>query len=189
MKGLNKAVLIVAKFLEITHWIGATLMAALLVCVIFAKDFVLNILEAAGITTESGIIDMTSYGFSFTTEGTDTGALVILAITLFIVISLMAMVFRNIYLIIKTAAGKTKFSEGKTPFQKSIVRMMREIGIFFIATTVVALIMSIIAVPVVSAPTQITLQLSNLIIGIFVLCLSQFFSYGKQLQDDVDGLL
>ena len=44
--------------------------------------------------------------------------------------ALMAMVFRNVYLIFKTAEGKTWFSKGATPFQPDIVRMVREIGIF-----------------------------------------------------------
>ena len=54
-----------------------------------------------------------------------------------IILSLMAMVFRNLYLIIKR-------SETGTPFQPDNIRMLREIGIFAIAIPIVGLIMSIV---------------------------------------------
>lgn len=54
-----------------------------------------------------------------------------------IVCGLMAMVFRTIYLILKTTAGKTKFSNGTTPLQPDNIRMFREIGIFAIAIPIV----------------------------------------------------
>lgn len=58
----------------------------------------------------------------------------------------MAMVFRNVYLIFRTAKGKTWFAKGDTPFQKDIVRMVREIGIFYLAVPIVSLLMSVVAV-------------------------------------------
>lgn len=92
------------------------------------------------------------------------------------------MIFRNIYLILKTAKGKTWFSQGETPFQKDITRMIREIGIFLIGLAVISFVLSLF-VP------AITLELVYVVIGILMLCLSSFFGYGEQLQKENDGLI
>lgn len=191
MKGLNRAVLILSKALEILHWGACTLMAFLIGMLVFARDWTVSTLEAG--IPEFGT-EVSTYGLELMPVLPDGSInftmMIIFLIGAIITIALMAMVFRNVYLIIKTAEGRTKFSEGKTPFQSSIVRMTREIGIFLISTPVVGLIFSILAQVIGNSETvTATLSLETLIIGLFVLCLSQFFNYGKQLQTDVDGLL
>ena len=100
------------------------------------------------------------------------------------------MIFRNVYLILKTAQGKTWFSKGDTPFQKDIVRMLREIGIFLLSSCAVDLFWSI-GLRMILGVDQVELSvgLTRIILGMMVLCLSQFFDYGAHLQEDVDGLL
>ena len=190
MKGLNRAVLILSKALEILHWGGCALMAVLLGMLVFAKDWMVSILEAG--MSELGT-EVSTYGLELTPilpdGGINTTMMIIFAIGAFIAMALMAMVFRNVYLIIKTAEGRTKFSSGKTPFQKDIIRMTREIGIFLISIPVVSLVFSVIAQAICCDTMHVTLSLETLIIGLFVLSLSQFFNYGKQIQEDVDGLL
>lgn len=191
MKGLSKFVLVMAKALEILHWAGAALMVVTLTCSWVAKDWFQSILTL-GIDDQGPTL--TTYGFDIMAINTD-GTLNMTAVSLFsigaiIIFALMAMVFRNIYLIIRTANGKTSFSKGVTPFQNDIVRMMREIGIFFIASPIVGFIMSAITIFFTGIETLgASINFESLIIGIFVICLSQFFSYGKELQEDVDGLL
>ena len=92
------------------------------------------------------------------------------------------MIFRNIYLILKTAKGKTWFSQGETPFQKNITRMIREIGIFLFILAAIELILGFFVPGISVTPVYI-------VIGILMLCLSSFFSYGEQLQADNDGLV
>lgn len=92
------------------------------------------------------------------------------------------MIFRNIYLILKTAKGRTWFSQGETPFQKDITRMIREIGIFLFILAAAELILGFF-VP------GISVTMVYIVIGILMLCLSSFFSYGEQLQRDNDGLV
>ena len=92
------------------------------------------------------------------------------------------MIFRNIYLILKTAKGKTWFSQGETPFQKDITRMIREIGIFLFILAAIELILGFF-VP------GISVTLVYIVIGVLMLCLSSFFSYGEQLQAETDGLV
>ena len=192
MKTINKITLVVAKILEVLHWFAVALIATFSVVSIAARDWLKAILE-------SGVPE---YGTEVTTYG-DFNVNVVLAdgtvnmpcITVFfigaaIIMALMAMVFRNVYLIIKTAEGRTKFSEGNTPFQKDIVRMMREIGIFLISIPALSVVFSVLAQVIGNTGTiHITIGLESLIIGLFVLSLSQFFNYGKQLQGDVDGLV
>lgn len=191
MKGLNKAVLILSKALEILHWVACGFLAVFIGILVFAKDWIVSILEAG--IPEFGT-EVTTYGLEMTPvlpDGTiNVTMIIIFAIGAIVSLALMAMVFRNVYLIIKTAEGRTRFSEGKTPFQNSIVRMTREIGIFLISIPVVGLIFSVLAQVIgQSEAVNITISLESIIIGLFVLCLSQFFNYGKQLQEDVDGLL
>ncbi len=80
------------------------------------------------------------YGFSIgvltPAGGVSFGAVRAFAVAGFFFCSLMGMVFRNIYLILRTAKGKTWFAKGDTPFQNDIVRMVREIGIFHIGVPV-----------------------------------------------------
>ena len=136
MKNLSKATRVLAKLMEVAHWIGAAGMVVALF---------------------SG------------------GAAVIL--------SLMAMVFRNIYLIMKK-------SENATPFQKDNVRMVREIGIFLLSVPMVGLIMSIVARLVLGVDNvEASVGLDSFMVGLVVLCLSQFFAQGMELEADVDGLL
>ena len=68
--------------------------------------------------------------------------------------------------------------------------MMKEIGIFSIAVPVVGFVMSVIARIVIGAEAaEISINQSGIFMGIIVLCLTQFFAYGTELEKDVDGLL
>ena len=100
-----------------------------------------------------------------------------------IILSVMAMVFRNLHLILKK-------SQNATPFQTDNIRMMREIGIFAIAVPVIGFIMSIIVRLVTGVETaEISIDTAGIFMGIIVLCLTQFFVHGAELEKDVDGLL
>lgn len=97
--------------------------------------------------------------------------------------SFMAMIFRNLYLIFKK-------SENSTPFQPDNVRMFREIGIFSISLPTVGLVMSgIIGLAVGFDVAHVSVSTNGFIMGIIVLCLTQFFAHGVELEKDVDGLL
>ncbi len=189
MKGLNTATRIIARILEISHWVGACIMAVLLVCCVFFKDLAAGMI-AGGYTGEDTI-----YGFRFSLAGADGVSLSIPALTVFavagiILFALVAMVFRNVYLIIKTTEGKTWFSQGATPFQPDVIRMLREIGIFTIAVPIVSLIMSIVA-RLAAGPefAETSVDLGSFVLGLLVLWLTQQFTYGAELQRQSDGLI
>lgn len=188
MKGFSKATMIIAKIAEVCHWVGAGVLSVLLVCCLFFKEQAPRMI-AGDPRGEDAI-----YGFHFTLTAAD-GSLSLPALTVFaiagiLLFALMAMVFRNIYLIIKTSRGETSFSQGATPFQPDNVRMLKEIGIFAIAVPIVGLIMSVVGRLAVGPEfAETSVDLSWILVGLVILWLTQVFAYGAELQGDADGLI
>lgn len=188
---LNKAVTIISKIAEVCYWIGSGMVAAIVISLIAGHHKLVSYLTDVD---PSAGKDLTAFGFSIETTdasgATVWGTYLIFFITLLLMLILMAMIFRNIYLIFKTTEGKTKFSQGQTPFQPDNIRMVREIGIFLIAVPVVGLIMSVIARLSMSAiEIESSMDMHFVMVGLVVICLSRFFAYGMELQQDVDGLV
>ena len=185
MKGLNKLGKVLTKIIEVFQWVGVALMLAAIICSIAAPNLVgyfvgFDAKECCGANLEV-------YGFEVNAPVVDgkidTTTFVVFGICSMIILSLVAMVFRNLNQIFKK-------SENSTPFQKDNVRLIREIGIFTIAIPVIGLFVSIIARLVTgSEVAEISIDMSGILMGIIVLCLSQFFAHGVALENDVDGLL
>lgn len=185
MNGIVRLAKVVTKVIEIFHWVGVALMLAATVCSLAAPEWVkyfvgMDAKECCG-------AELNVYGFELIApvENGDVNmkTVFMFGIGAVIILSLMAMVFRNLYLIIKK-------SEESTPFQKDNIRMLKEIGIFAISIPLVGLTMSIIsrlALGVDSVESSVNLYGFSL--GIIVLCLTQFFIHGAKIQEDVDGLL
>ena len=96
---------------------------------------------------------------------------------------LMGLIFRNIYRIFRN-------SNTDSPFSSANIKMVRDIGIYAILIPVANILVSIIAVIVVGKDGfQASVSLMEVAFGLVVLCLSQFFAYGAQLEKDVDGLV
>ena len=184
MKELNKVVKIVARVLEIVHWVGAGLMVAVAICSAAASQWLGYFIDIDGLEKESMF---SVYGFEVglvnSAGEVNTKALMLFAIGAVIIYALVAMIFRNIYLIIKK-------TESETPFNKDNIRMIREIGIFSIAVPVIGLIMSTIIRLVLGVDAvETSVKLYGLVMGVIILCLTQFFAHGAKLEKDVDGLL
>lgn len=177
---------ILTKICEIVHWVGVACMVLLLVLGIFFPDLLPQYIVAS----EQGDTTAEYYGFEinvYSAQGSfQPGALIILAIFGIIALSLMAIVFRNLYLIVKSIGSETDNS----PFSKDNVRRVREIGIFAIAIPVVGQIMQIAAFIVLGAENvEISLALDGYMMGLLALVLTQIFAYGARLEADVEGLL
>lgn len=184
MKNVSKAAMIAAKILELLHWIGGIVMIGLLVCTFAAKDWLVNLI---GSSILEGDTMLKVYGFEI--AGADgNGTVLMSAVTMFsiagaLILPLMAMILRNVYLIIKK-------SESGTPFQKDNLRMVKEIGIFYILIPLISLTLSYIARLFVGVDfTETSADFDGFITGIVVLCLTQVFARGIELEKDVDGLL
>jgi len=185
MKGINKLGKIITKILEVFHWVGAALLLAATICSLAAPNWVkyfvgFDAKECCGANLEV-------YGFEVNAPvvngNTDMTSFMLFGIGGIIILAVMAMVFRNLHLIFKK-------SENGTPFQKDNIRMMKEIGIFSIAVPVIGFIMSIIVRLVTGVETaEISIDMGGIFMGIIVLCLTQYFVHGADLEKDVDGLL
>lgn len=187
---LPRLTLILAKIAEILHWcLAGVMLIGAVVAIIGPASFTEWVKHTV---LSSGETNLSCYGFE-TVMTSVAGELqpsrvVIFTIGSMVVLSLMAMIFRNVYLILKTAQGKTWFAKGSTPFQKNIVRMFREIGIFFIGISIMSLISEII-VNIVGGELTTGFNYLSCFIGLVFLCISQFFSYGTRLEKDLDGLV
>lgn len=184
MKNINKIVKVTARVLEIVHWVAAGLMVASAICSAAAPQYLGYFMDVSDLGKET---EASVYGFEVVLTNyageISTAALMMFAIASVIIFALVAMIFRNIYLIVKK-------SESGSPFQKDNIRMLKEIGIFSIAIPVIGWIMSTIIRLVVGVDaTEASVNLSGFVMGIIVLCLTEFFVYGAELEKDVDGLL
>ena len=185
MKKLNTLGKVITKILEVFHWVGVALMIAAVICSIAAPNWIgyfvgFDAKECWGANLEI-------YGFEINapvSDGkVDLSSFLIFGIGAIVILAVMAMVFRNLHLIFKK-------SENSTPFQKDNVRMMREIGIFTIAIPVIRFIMSVIARLVMGSDVaEISIDMGGIFMGIVVLCFTQFFAHGVELENDVDGLV
>lgn len=183
MKKVNKISMVVLKILEVVHWIGSVSMVVAFILSLMGSAGIRNVVEFSG---AEGDTMLNTYGFEVSFMD-NAGMLNLKAVALFalgavFILSLMAMVFRNAYLIINK-------SQNTTPFQKDNIRMVREIGIFTIAVPIVALIMSGIIRLVFGDGIETSVRFDSAVIGIVALALTNVFAYGMELQNDVNGLL
>lgn len=184
---LNKAATAVAKIMEVFYWVAVGLLVASLIVYFFDGSLLKYLMDIG-----NGEFAVAGYSINvLDNAGHFITALFVSALLIGIIVcGLMAMIFRNIYLIFKTTAGKTSFSKGETPFQPDNVRMLREIGIFAIAIPVVEFIGDVVIKLIVDVEiVESSVSFTGIVLGIVLLCLSQFFAYGMQLQKDSDGLL
>lgn len=184
-KTFTKIATILSRILEIAYTIGMVSMIVALVLVL--ADPVLPGQLAS-------LEELSSRGFSLVISDAQgnllPGALPVFFIESALSLGLMTMVFRNVNLILRTSQGLTKFSKGPTPFQKDNVRMLREIGIFFISITVVQWVFCGVAMLVLGPENaEVSAGMGDLVTGILMLCLSQCFALGARMQQDVDGLV
>lgn len=180
MKKISNVALVVSKIIEVIHWIGVVTMVAFFVCTFAFREVINEIIYTEGMPLDT-------YGFEISSVSSD-GTVSMAALRIFLVFAfmafiLMAMTFRNVYLILKK-------SKSSTPFQKDNVRMLKEIGIFSISIPVLGLIASIIVRLVTDVDyVEAAVDMKGFIMGILVLCLTQFFARGVELEEEVDGLV
>ncbi len=178
-----------SKLFEVAYHIGAV--SLLVGLALFLLDPYLPGEWVLGAEAEE---ELTVKGFSLVATDSEAQiirpAMVIFLLTGAVSLALMGFVFRNVNLILRTTQGLTKFSEGRTPFQKDNVRMMWETGIFFLAILVVQFAMSTLAVCILGPEgVEVHVGMENLVIGILMFCLSQVFALGMEMQKDIDGLV
>lgn len=179
----------VSKFFEILFLASTVLMVAAAVLSFTNPQMIGNFL-LANIDNRT----IATNGFQIMIERPDGGVIVgavrIFAFAGILTMFCMMMIFRNIYLIIKTCEGRTWFSKGKTPFQKDVVRMVREIGIFSIMIPGAGLVLSLFARLALGPDfCETSVQIAGIAMGIAMICFSRIFAYGINLEEEVEGLV
>ena len=111
MKSLNKLGKVITKILEVFHWVGAALMTAATVCSAVAPDWVKYFVGFDAKECCGANLDV--YGFEVNLPvangNVDMTAFLIFGIGAVITLVVMAMVFRNLYLIFKNSENTTPF--------------------------------------------------------------------------------
>ena len=185
MKSINKIGTVITKIMEVFHWVGTALMLAATICSVAAPQWVDKFVGLDG--KECCGANLEVYGFEvnapFANGKVDMKYLLLFGIGAVLILFVMAMIFRNLYLIFKNY-------EKESVFKKDNIRLMKEIGIFAIAVPVIGLIMSgIIRLILGAEAVEISIDMGGIFMGIIILCLTQFFVHGARLEKDVDGLL
>lgn len=184
MKNISLMGRIITKVLEIGHWVAVGLMAAVGICSVAAPGFLKYLMDVEGLK-QGGEISV--YGFDamvlYSTGGIHSLALMLYALGAVAIFLMMALIFRNLFLVIKRG-------EEGSPFQSANVRSLRWIGVLSFAIPLVGVVMSVVLRLVIGAEAaEISMDQSGCVMGILVLCLTQFFIHGAQLEQDVEGLV
>ncbi|MDH6604279.1 hypothetical protein OKW23_001438 [Bacilli bacterium PM5-9] len=191
MENLNTVAKISAKIIEISFWIVTGLVIIGLGLTIIYPNMFNEILQIDGANVYLKAEMSNDVTLMINQDGSvNFTTLRLGCILLVFICSIMAMIARNINLIFKSMDGTNKNTKKASPFQLDVVRMVREIGIFFIAIPIITLIFELIMMTIYGPSTYSpSVDIHNVFTGIIVLCLSQVFAYGSKLEEDVDGLI
>lgn len=100
-----------------------------------------------------------------------------------IICAMMAMMFRYLHQVLASSLTAS-------PFQPANVKRIERIGWLAIAVPVVSFLLTLLCKFMVGNEyVEVSFGLTDLVMGILVLCLSQFFAHGVKLENDVDGLV
>jgi len=184
MKNINLIAKIITKVLEITYYVATALMACVAFCAAFLPEGLKYFMDVGGLLTDG---EASSFGFSVEVLNKagkiDYTALCLFAVGSVLIFIVMALIFRNLNFIIKR-------SENESPFKEENIKKLKLIGVLSIVIPLIGLIMSaIIRIAAGADFVEISVDQSGVIMGIIILCITQYFAHGVELEKDVDGLL
>ena len=188
MKGKAKAGYVFIRVLEALHWFGAALCLFMAISMAVKPDWFSSLL---GYKPDGELLhtQMVQYGFMgglnmavASGTGFDTGLQALMIAGDAVTSVLGALTFRRIGEVIRVC-------QTGTPFQKPVVRKVRQIGWLVIAVPLVTVAAGLLSYVLFWPRYSFQIDVSGVITGVIVLALSQIFAYGVKLEDDVEGLL
>lgn len=185
---LTKATCIAAKILEVICALATLDYVAFFVLSLVRADLASKLAKMLAVQNHG---ELSVQGFDINILNGDSviaGSVAFFALAGILSFAIRTMMFRNVELILKTAAGKTSFSKGETPFQKDIVRMVREIGVFYILIPAFQIFVCATCRAVLGE-IELGVHAECAIAGFVILALSHIFSYGEKLESEVEGLI
>lgn len=169
---------VLTKIVEIVCYVGVAVCASALIWTLVAPEGVIGAYQEGRVTIYGSDFDMADPAMK-----SPQGLMIVMLLTGIVSTLLMALTFRRANGIIVKAIGGV-------PFQACTVKWMKEIGYLAIALPLVGFLGSLIAVLMAGMHSgKVILNMDGFVMGILVLCLTQVFAHGAQLQQDVDGLL
>ncbi|MBQ9964117.1 MAG: DUF2975 domain-containing protein [Clostridia bacterium] len=182
--GIGKAASIMVKILEVGHWVSAVLMAVAGVLSLVAPQWLKYVMDVESLAVDG---KLSAYGLEVIAKVPSgelhTTVLCLFAVGATAIFVLVALIFRWLYLLIKQA-------EKATPFCAENVSRLKKIGISCIVVPLIGFVMSgIIQLVAGGYYAEVYMDQTGAIMGIIILCLTQYFARGAQLENDVDGLL
>lgn len=171
---------VMAKFMFILSWIGgAGILVPTILCIIVRDEFIKGLTEDADLDMSA----FAAFGFDITqvNESQVFPVLIIVFLSITAILVLMGFIFRNVNLIFR----KTNTD---SPFSQTNVTLIKQIGFAAISLPIVKLIANII-LGLLTGTFALGVELSEVLFGLVILCLAQYFVYGSQLERDVEGLL
>lgn len=175
---LRNITAVLAKIMEIISWVGVGCAGIGVVAILFLRDQLIDVYfkENSNVTVNASGFDLTKIN-----EGNFIPAMVGLLITAIVVAVLTAVMFRSINLIF------TK-TNTESPFSESNVVLVKRVGYIAIAMPICKLVANLV-LGLISKDVSMNIELSEILFGLVILCLSQYFAYGASLEKDVNGLL
>lgn len=167
---------VVAKIMEIVSWMGVAVMLFAAVAGIVNTEWMrLNLIADSGISMNGLEMELN--------ENASLASVIILLLGGAAGLVTMVLMFRNLHKTLATA-------ENGVCFTKENVTRIERIGWLSILMPVIGFVTSVLA-KLFGGPDalEISVDLTGAVMGIMVLCLSQFFAHGVKLENDVDGLV
>lgn len=184
IKTWNGVIGIVSRVAEIGYFLFSALCGGLAVFSLVKGSAAVD----AVLFSNGGDASIGTNGFAIAIAG-KSGEALPAALTLLLIVGVftmfcMGMIFRNVRLIFKSADVG-----GETLFNADVIRMVREIGFFCIAVPVIGFVALAVGRLILGADLEASVQLHGFALGFVVLCLSQFFARGMELEREVEGLV
>ncbi len=160
-----------SKIAEIIAWMISGFLAIFLIAFLAMKDKIIEVMQ------NSADIDI----FISSNDNNYLPAVAIVILSGIVLSSLIALMFRNVSFIFKN-------TNTESPFSLSNVKRIRQIGYFALSIPVVEFITNVI-LSIFTQELNYSIELNEIIFGLIILCLAQYFAYGASLENDVNGLV
>lgn len=179
-----KVALFLTKLNEVLCWIATALMVVLvIVCLVLGA--LPNEFWTDGLSSVS--LDLSLNGLAVTV-GSTNGQINNVAVLLCLVASVliygcMAMIFRNANLILQWA-------KVSSPFRTENIQRLKKISYYAIAIPAINLALFLVCWLLLGvSAVEYSGDTTWILVAVLIFCLTQFFTYGAQLEQDVDGLV
>ena len=179
---LSSATKILSRITEVILFIAAAV--CLVITIICALVFNQNTIDMITSMVTDGTLMVSGFVIPQLESLSEIrSAAVLTCVGAFISCMLGALIFRNIVRVFNNTENT------RTPFTSENVKLIRSIGHYAIATPFVGVVRDILIGIICHVSITAHVEITTLLMGMIVLCLSRFFEYGVTLEDDVKGMI